>query len=89
MGPHPLWLLEDLHHDVMLNESMRVLGLGCGKGATSVFLALEFEVEVWAVDLWIDRSHRETVFRTPKSVTGCTPSRRMCAGSPSRMASST
>lgn len=63
MGPNPLWLLEDLLRDVELKASMRVLDLGCGKGATSVFLARELGVEVWAADLWIERSQREAVFR--------------------------
>lgn len=63
MGPNPLWLLEDLLHDLHIEPPMRVLDLGCGKGATSVFLAREFSVEVWAVDLWIESSLREAVFR--------------------------
>lgn len=63
MGPNPLWLLEDLLVDLQLEESMRVLDLGCGKGATSVFLAREFGVEVWAADLWIPSAEREAVFR--------------------------
>jgi SAM-dependent methyltransferase len=31
---------------------MRVLDLGCGRAATSIFLRREFGVEVWATDLW-------------------------------------
>lgn len=53
MGPNPLWLLEDLLADVHVAPSSRVLDLGCGRGATSVFLARELGVEVWAVDLWV------------------------------------
>lgn len=63
MGPNPLWLLEELLLDVKLDASMRVLDLGCGKGATSVFLAREFGVEVWAVDAWVTGREREAVFR--------------------------
>jgi SAM-dependent methyltransferase len=54
MGPHPLWLLEWLCEDLGLERGMRVLDLGCGKALTSVFLAREFGVQVWAADLWVD-----------------------------------
>lgn len=32
---------------------MRVLDMGCGKCLSSVFLARQFGVQVWATDLWI------------------------------------
>ncbi|MFD3443341.1 methyltransferase domain-containing protein [Microbacteriaceae bacterium 4G12] len=54
MGPHPLWQLEDLLTLVPLTPGQRVLDLGCGRGATSVFLAQQCGVEVVAFDLWID-----------------------------------
>ncbi|TCC36502.1 methyltransferase domain-containing protein [Kribbella speibonae] len=54
MGPNPLWLLEDLARDLDLRPGMRVLDLGSGKGATAVFLAKEYGVQVWAADLWVD-----------------------------------
>ncbi|WP_119727901.1 SAM-dependent methyltransferase [Thermomonospora amylolytica] len=53
MGPNPLWLLEELTGRMELRPGMRVLDLGCGKAMTSVFLAREFGVDVWAADLWI------------------------------------
>jgi SAM-dependent methyltransferase len=53
MGPNPLWLLEDLAKDLDLRPGMRVLDLGSGKGATSVFLAKEYGAKVWAADLWV------------------------------------
>jgi len=52
MGPNPLWLTEFLAQPFDLKPNMRVLDLGCGKGITSVFLAREFGVQVYAVDLW-------------------------------------
>ena len=52
MGPNPLWLTELLTPHFDLKPGMRVLDLGCGKGITSVFLAREFGVQVYAVDLW-------------------------------------
>jgi SAM-dependent methyltransferase len=52
MGAHPLWLTEWLSPHLDLQPGMRVLDLGCGKAKSSIFLAREAEVEVWAVDLW-------------------------------------
>lgn len=52
MGAHPLWLTEWLVGHLELQADMRVLDLGCGKAKSSIFLAREFGVEVWAVDLW-------------------------------------
>lgn len=54
MGPNVLWLTEWLAEAMDLRSGMRVLDLGCGKALSSVFLAREFGVEVWATDLWID-----------------------------------
>ncbi|WP_328223425.1 SAM-dependent methyltransferase [Streptomyces sp. NBC_00310] len=62
MGPNPLWLLEDLVGDLELRPGMRVLDLGSGKGATSVFLAREFGVEVVAADWWIPAEEAAAVF---------------------------
>lgn len=53
MGPNPLWLVEALSEHMDLRPGMRVLDLGCGKAATSIFLAKEFGVSVVAADLWI------------------------------------
>ena len=56
MGPNPLWLAESLSELLELEPGMRVLDLGCGKALTSIFLAREFGVQVWATDLWIPAS---------------------------------
>ena len=53
MGPNPLWLLEELCDHLNLKPGMKVLDMGCGKGITSIFLAKEFGVTVFANDLWI------------------------------------
>ncbi|MDR2354005.1 MAG: methyltransferase domain-containing protein [Deltaproteobacteria bacterium] len=61
MGPNPLWLTEELCEHLELRPGMRVLDMGCGKGLTSVFLAKEYGVTVFANDLWIsstDNLHR-------------------------------
>ncbi|MET7386225.1 SAM-dependent methyltransferase [Streptomyces sp. NPDC005529] len=62
MGPNPLWLLEDLAKTLELRPGMRILDLGSGKGATSVFLAREFGAEVVAADWWIASEDATAVF---------------------------
>ncbi len=54
MGPPPVWLAEDLAPAMQFKPGQRVLDLGCGAAITSIFLAREFGLEVWATDLWID-----------------------------------
>lgn len=53
MGPNPMWLLEDLCEHMELKPGMKVLDMGCGKGITTVFLAKEYGVTVFANDLWV------------------------------------
>ena len=53
MGPNSMMILEELLNEVPLKAGMRVLDLGCGNGLTSVFLAKEYGVQVFALDLWI------------------------------------
>ena len=53
MGPNPILLMEELCEHLDLRPGMKVLDMGCGKGLTSVFLAKEFGVTVFANDLWI------------------------------------
>ncbi|GAA2012972.1 cyclopropane-fatty-acyl-phospholipid synthase family protein [Catenulispora yoronensis] len=62
MGPHPLWLLEDLLQDLDLRPGMRILDLGAGKGATSVFLAREYDAEVVSTDWWLPEGTAEEIF---------------------------
>ncbi|MEX1008052.1 MAG: methyltransferase domain-containing protein [Acidimicrobiia bacterium] len=53
MGPNVVWLTEWLTQVLDLQPGMRVLDLGCGTAISSIFLAREFGVQVWASDLWI------------------------------------
>ena len=53
MGPHVLWLTEFLCEAMDIRAGMKVLDLGCGKALSSIFLAREFDVQVWAADLWV------------------------------------
>jgi len=51
-----LWLTEWLAGAMDLRPDMRVLDLGCGRAASSIFLRREFGVQVWATDLWFSAS---------------------------------
>lgn len=53
MGPNVLWLTEALTAVIDLQPGMRVLDMGCGTALSSIFLAREFGVTVWAADLWV------------------------------------
>jgi SAM-dependent methyltransferase len=55
-GANSLWLAEWLASAMDLRSGMRVLDLGCGRAASSIFLHREFGVEVWATDLWFSAS---------------------------------
>jgi cyclopropane fatty-acyl-phospholipid synthase-like methyltransferase len=56
MGPNVLWMTEWLCEKMDLRPYMSVLDMGCGKTLSSIFLAKEFGVQVWANDLWISAS---------------------------------
>jgi cyclopropane fatty-acyl-phospholipid synthase-like methyltransferase len=53
---NPLWMAEWLAEVLELRPGMRVLDLGCGRAASSVFLHREYGVQVWATDLWFSAS---------------------------------
>ena len=53
MGSHCLWLQESLTQAMNIKSNMRILDMGCGKAISSIFLAKEFRVQVWATDLWV------------------------------------
>jgi len=58
-GANSLWLAEWLSEVVALTPGMRVLDLGCGRAAQSIFLAREFGVQVSAVDLWFSAAENQ------------------------------
>jgi cyclopropane fatty-acyl-phospholipid synthase-like methyltransferase len=55
-GANALWLPEWLSTALDLRPGMRILDLGCGRAISSIFLHREFNVEVWATDLWFSAS---------------------------------
>ena len=50
LGENALCQTESLVRRLPLRAGMRILDLGCGKATSSIFLAREFGVEVWAAD---------------------------------------
>jgi len=63
MGPNALRMIDELAKSLKLEKGMRVLDLGCGKGLTSIYLAKEFGVTVFATDLWIGASENYERFK--------------------------
>lgn len=55
-GANSLWMTEWLAEALDLRPGLRVLDLGCGRAASSIFLRREFGVQVWAADLWFNVS---------------------------------
>lgn len=53
MGPGGLFLATQMARTAGFAPGMRVMDLGCGKGATSVFVTSRYEVITYAVDLWV------------------------------------
>jgi len=54
LGENVLYFAESLCNVLPLQPGMRVLDLGCGHAISSIFLAREFGVTVWAIDRAID-----------------------------------
>ncbi|HTG43410.1 MAG TPA: methyltransferase domain-containing protein, partial [Verrucomicrobiae bacterium] len=63
------WLAEKLE----LRSGMRVLDLGCGRAASSIFLNREFGVQVWGTDLWFDASENLRRIRDAGAESGVFP----------------
>ena len=62
MGPNSVRLLEEMLEKYPIEKGLRVLDLGCGKGLTSLYLAKEVDVNVFATDLWISATENNTHF---------------------------
>ena len=72
-GANSLWLTEWLAPALNLKPGMRVLDLGCGRAASSIFLRREFGVEVWAADLWFDATENLRRVRDAEVADGVFP----------------
>ncbi len=72
-GANALWMTEWLTAALALRPGMRVLDLGCGRAASSIFLHREFGVQVWAVDLWFSATENQQRIRDAGSDQGVFP----------------
>lgn len=63
MGPNSITILDELCQKADLKKGMKILDLGCGMGLSSIYLAKKFEVEVFAVDLWITATDNYNRFK--------------------------
>lgn len=62
MGPNPIKLLEELMQDSPVPSGAITCDLGSGAGLTSVFLAKEYGLKVYACDLWSDPAENQEFF---------------------------
>lgn len=53
MGPNSMKIVEKLSDSLNIEKGMRVLDLGYERGLTSIFLAKEYDVIVFATGFWI------------------------------------
>ncbi|HEY5106364.1 MAG TPA: class I SAM-dependent methyltransferase [Caulobacteraceae bacterium] len=58
MGPGGLFLAARMLREVAAAPTMRIMDLGCGRGATSVFLAERLDATIHSVDLWNSAEER-------------------------------
>lgn len=64
MGPNPILILQELLANTPLQKGMRVLDLGCGAGLSSIYLAQQYDVDVFAVDLWTSATDNYNRFQS-------------------------
>lgn len=72
-GANVLWLTEWLSEQMEFRPGMRVLDLGSGRAASSIFLRNEFGVEVWSTDLWFSATENQERIRAAGMEDGIFP----------------
>ncbi len=64
MGPNSVRVLAEMLEKSPVDESLRILDLGCGKGLTSLFLARETKAnQIFTADLWIGATENYEQFK--------------------------
>lgn len=62
MGPSALLLTEELLNECSIKDGMRVLDLGCGRGISSMLIAHNYNLTLFAADLWIEAEENQERF---------------------------
>lgn len=63
MGPNSMRLLEEMLDKYPIEDGLRIMDLGCGRGLTSLYLAKEAKANVYATDLWISATENYEQFK--------------------------
>lgn len=63
MGPNSMRLLEEMLEKYPIEDGLKVMDLGCGRGLTSLYLAKETNADVYATDLWIRATDNYELFK--------------------------
>lgn len=63
MGPNAMRLSEELSSYLNINEDMRILDLGCGRGLSTLLLVKKYGASVFAADLWISPTENYERFK--------------------------
>ncbi|MCR3921205.1 MAG: methyltransferase domain-containing protein [Firmicutes bacterium] len=64
MGPNAMRVAEELASHLHINQTMRILDLGCGSGLSTLLLAKKYGVSVFAADLWISPTENYERFQS-------------------------
>ncbi len=62
MGPNSIRLLNEMLEKCPIENGLRILDLGCGKGLTTHFLVRETNAQVFATDLWVSAAENYNQF---------------------------
>jgi cyclopropane fatty-acyl-phospholipid synthase-like methyltransferase len=64
MGPNAMRISEELSSYLDINENVRILDLGCGRGLSTLLLVKKYGASVFAADLWISPTENYERFRS-------------------------
>ncbi|NLN81680.1 MAG: methyltransferase domain-containing protein [Clostridiales bacterium] len=64
MGPNAMRLSEELSSHLKINDNMRILDLGCGRGLSTLLLTKKYGATVFAADLWISPTENHERFQS-------------------------